>query len=136
MQCPQRIQLQAKYLIDSTIPNKLDELKKLGRPIRERHAEAAGRTKAFEDLCKQIQWYTKAVEAYKAKEERYEHLDEAEVGRVSPPLKLASSLELQLGRYSPRFDSHVDDATFQSEAVRARGGASSGGLTCRWSGSG
>uniref|UniRef100_A0A3Q1HJZ1 Heat shock protein 4b n=1 Tax=Anabas testudineus TaxID=64144 RepID=A0A3Q1HJZ1_ANATE len=62
--------------------DKLAELKKLGQPIQERYAEAEERPKAFEELGKQIQQYMKFVEAYKMKEEQYDHLDEADVTKV------------------------------------------------------
>ncbi|XP_022072073.1 heat shock 70 kDa protein 4b [Acanthochromis polyacanthus] len=67
--------------------DKLAELKKLGQPIQERYAEAEERPKVFEELGKQIQQYMKFVEAYKMKEEQYDHLDEADVTKVD---KLAS----------------------------------------------
>ncbi|XP_060935327.1 heat shock 70 kDa protein 4b [Limanda limanda] len=62
--------------------DKLGELKKLGQPIRERFTEAEERPKAFDELGKQIQQYMKFVEAYKIKEEQYDHLDEADVTKV------------------------------------------------------
>uniref|UniRef100_A0A8C9VN57 Heat shock protein 4b n=1 Tax=Scleropages formosus TaxID=113540 RepID=A0A8C9VN57_SCLFO len=62
--------------------DKLAELKKLGLPIQERYTESVERPKAFEELGKQIQQYMKAVEAFKMKEEQYDHLDEEEVSKV------------------------------------------------------
>uniref|UniRef100_A0A8C6Q4L9 Heat shock protein 4a n=1 Tax=Nothobranchius furzeri TaxID=105023 RepID=A0A8C6Q4L9_NOTFU len=62
--------------------DKLAELKNIGQPIYERHVEAEERPKAFEELGRQIQKYMKIVEAYKAKNEQYDHLDELEVTRV------------------------------------------------------
>uniref|UniRef100_A0A8C3ATC1 Heat shock protein 4b n=1 Tax=Cyclopterus lumpus TaxID=8103 RepID=A0A8C3ATC1_CYCLU len=62
--------------------DKLAELTKLGQPIKERYSEAEERPKAFEELGKQIQQYMKFVEAYKMKEEQYDHLDEADVKKV------------------------------------------------------
>nr|XP_019958780.1 PREDICTED: heat shock 70 kDa protein 4 [Paralichthys olivaceus] len=62
--------------------DKLAELKKLGQPIQERYTEAEERPKAFDELGKQIQQYMKFVEAYKMKEEQYDHLDEADVTKV------------------------------------------------------
>uniref|UniRef100_A0A3Q3R3Z8 Heat shock protein 4a n=1 Tax=Monopterus albus TaxID=43700 RepID=A0A3Q3R3Z8_MONAL len=62
--------------------DKLAELKKLGQPIHERYMEAEERPKAFEELGRQIQMYMKIIEAYKAKDEQYDHLDELEVTRV------------------------------------------------------
>ncbi|XP_035522403.1 heat shock 70 kDa protein 4a isoform X2 [Morone saxatilis] len=62
--------------------DKLAELKKIGQPIHERYMEAEERPKAFEEFGRQIQLYMKIIEAYKAKEEQYSHLDELEVTRV------------------------------------------------------
>ncbi|KAG8004385.1 Heat shock 70 kDa protein 4 [Nibea albiflora] len=62
--------------------DKLAELKKLGQPIQERYTEAEERPKAFDEMGKQIQQYMKFVEAYKMKEEQYDHLDEADVTKV------------------------------------------------------
>ncbi|KAM4620989.1 heat shock 70 kDa protein 4a isoform 1-T1 [Polymixia lowei] len=62
--------------------DKLAELKQLGQPIQDRYIEAEDRPKAFDELGKQIQLYMKIVEAYKTKEEQYDHLDELEVMRV------------------------------------------------------
>lgn len=62
--------------------DKLAELKKMGQPIYSRYIESVERPKAFEELGRQIQMYMKIIEAYKAKEEQYNHLDELEVTRV------------------------------------------------------
>lgn len=62
--------------------DKLAELKKLGQPIQDRFTEAEERPKAFEEMGKQIQQYMKFVEAFKMKEEQYDHLDEADVTKV------------------------------------------------------
>uniref|UniRef100_A0A672QWG2 Heat shock protein 4a n=1 Tax=Sinocyclocheilus grahami TaxID=75366 RepID=A0A672QWG2_SINGR len=62
--------------------DKLVELKKLGEPIQKRYTEAEERPKALDELGRQIQQYTKVVEAYKAKDELYDHLDELEMMKV------------------------------------------------------
>ncbi|CAB1453592.1 unnamed protein product [Pleuronectes platessa] len=62
--------------------DRLAELKKLGQPIQERYMEAEERPKAFEEFGRQIQMYMKIIEAYKAKDEQYDHLDELDVTRV------------------------------------------------------
>ncbi|TSQ35285.1 Heat shock 70 kDa protein 4 [Bagarius yarrelli] len=62
--------------------DKLDELKKLGQPIQDRYTESEERPKAFDELGKQLQQYMKIVEAFKMKEEQYEHLDEADIQKV------------------------------------------------------
>ncbi|XP_068014997.1 heat shock 70 kDa protein 4 [Melanerpes formicivorus] len=62
--------------------DKLTELKTLGQPIQARFQESEERPKAFEDLGKQIQHYMKIVHSFKAKDEQYDHLDEADVGKV------------------------------------------------------
>ncbi|TTX06327.1 Heat shock 70 kDa protein 4 [Bagarius yarrelli] len=69
--------------------DKLEELKKFGQPIQERAIEAEERPKAFEELGKQIQKYMKILEAYKAKDEQYDHLDELEVMKVEKQVKEA-----------------------------------------------
>ncbi|KAL7858487.1 hypothetical protein AOLI_G00185890 [Acnodon oligacanthus] len=62
--------------------DRLAELKKLGQPVQDRYTESEERPKAFEDLGKQLQQYMKIVEAFKIKEEQYDHLDEVEVQKV------------------------------------------------------
>ncbi|KAK2828133.1 hypothetical protein Q5P01_019167 [Channa striata] len=62
--------------------DKLAELKKFGQPIHDRYMEAEERPKAFEELGRQIQMYMKILEAYKAKDEQYDHLDELEMTRM------------------------------------------------------
>ncbi|XP_075875756.1 heat shock 70 kDa protein 4a [Nelusetta ayraudi] len=66
--------------------DKLAELKKIGQPVVERYNESVERPKAFEELGRQIQLFMKVVEAFKAKEEQYNHLDEVEVTRVDKQL--------------------------------------------------
>uniref|UniRef100_A0A7N6BUE7 Heat shock protein 4a n=1 Tax=Anabas testudineus TaxID=64144 RepID=A0A7N6BUE7_ANATE len=63
--------------------DKLAELKKIGQPIHDRYIEAEERPNAFEELGRQIQMYMKIIEAYKAKDEQYDHLDELEVTKVN-----------------------------------------------------
>ncbi|XP_076024415.1 heat shock 70 kDa protein 4a [Genypterus blacodes] len=62
--------------------DKLGDLKKMGQPIFERYMEAEERPRAFEEFGRQIQLYMKIIEAYKTKDELYDHLDELEVTRV------------------------------------------------------
>ncbi|XP_010789398.1 heat shock 70 kDa protein 4-like [Notothenia coriiceps] len=67
--------------------DKLGDLKQMGQPICERYMEANERPKAFEELGRQIQVYMKIVEAYNAKDELYDHLDELEVTGVDKQVK-------------------------------------------------
>ncbi|XP_031442963.1 heat shock 70 kDa protein 4b [Clupea harengus] len=62
--------------------DKLADLKKLGQPVQDRYMESELRPRAFEELGKQIQQYMKIIEAFKTKEEQYDHLDEAEVEKA------------------------------------------------------
>ncbi|XP_061216308.1 heat shock 70 kDa protein 4L isoform X2 [Neopsephotus bourkii] len=62
--------------------DKLQELRKFGQPIQERYMEHAERPKVLNDLGKKIQLFMKAVEAYKNKDEKYDHLDPAEMEKV------------------------------------------------------
>ncbi|XP_026875417.2 heat shock 70 kDa protein 4L [Electrophorus electricus] len=61
---------------------KLTELKRFGDPIEERHREQEERPLAFDELGKKIQIFLKAVEAYKQKDERYQHLNTEEMSTV------------------------------------------------------
>ncbi|XP_056298879.1 heat shock 70 kDa protein 4a isoform X1 [Pseudoliparis swirei] len=69
--------------------DRLTELKKMGQPIYERYLEAEERPKAFQELGRLVQMYMKIIEAYKAKDELYDHLDELEVTRVEKEVKEA-----------------------------------------------
>ncbi|XP_068456115.1 heat shock 70 kDa protein 4a [Clinocottus analis] len=67
--------------------DRLTELKTMGQPIYERFMEAEERPKAFEELGRLIQMYMKIIEAYKTKDELYDHLDELDVTRVEKEVK-------------------------------------------------
>lgn len=80
--------------------DKLDELKAVGQPIQLRFLESEGRPKAFEDLGKQIQQYMKILDAFRNKDELYDHLDAAEIEKVEVCVKesmewLNSKMNLQ-----------------------------------------
>ncbi|KAA0711450.1 Heat shock 70 kDa protein 4L Heat shock 70-related protein APG-1 [Triplophysa tibetana] len=62
--------------------DKLSELKKFGGPIEERYREHEGRPRAFDELGKKIQLFMKTADAYKQKDERYQHLSAEEMGVV------------------------------------------------------
>uniref|UniRef100_A0A4W5RMQ1 Heat shock protein family A (Hsp70) member 4 like n=1 Tax=Hucho hucho TaxID=62062 RepID=A0A4W5RMQ1_9TELE len=62
--------------------DKLEDLKRFGQPIQDRHREQEDRPRAFEEMGKKIQLYMKAVELYKQKDERYQHLNAEEMSNV------------------------------------------------------
>ncbi|XP_051822465.1 heat shock 70 kDa protein 4L [Antechinus flavipes] len=62
--------------------DKLHELKKYGQPIQIRYIEHEERPKALNDLGKKIQLLMKVVEAFKNKDEKYDHLDAADMEKV------------------------------------------------------
>ncbi|KAM3924404.1 heat shock 70 kDa protein 4 [Leptodactylus fuscus] len=62
--------------------DKITDLKNLGQPIQTRYQEYEDRPKAFEELGKQIQLYMKVINAFKNKEEAYDHLDPSEMEKV------------------------------------------------------
>ncbi|XP_066447321.1 heat shock 70 kDa protein 4 [Eleutherodactylus coqui] len=62
--------------------DKLTDLKNLGQPIQTRYQEFEDRPKAFEELGKQVQLYMKVINAFKNKEEVYDHLDAADMEKV------------------------------------------------------
>lgn len=69
--------------------DKLAELKEMGQPIFERYMEAEERPRAFQELGRLIQMYMKIIDAYKAKDELYDHMDELEVTSVEKQVKAA-----------------------------------------------
>ncbi|KAM8973795.1 heat shock 70 kDa protein 4 [Pelodytes ibericus] len=62
--------------------DKLNDLKNLGQPIQTRYQECEERPKAFEELGRQIQLYLKVINAFKNKDETYDHLDPADLEKV------------------------------------------------------
>ncbi|MEJ1277466.1 hypothetical protein NN561_008383 [Cricetulus griseus] len=62
--------------------DKLQELKKYGQPIQMKYVEHEERPKALNDLGKKIQLVLKVIEAHRNKDERYDHLDPAEMEKV------------------------------------------------------
>ncbi|XP_059821088.1 heat shock 70 kDa protein 4L-like isoform X1 [Hypanus sabinus] len=62
--------------------DKLNDLKNLGQPVQDRYKEHEERPKAFDALGKKIQLFMKIAEAYKNKDENYEHIDATEMAKV------------------------------------------------------
>ncbi|XP_057560364.1 heat shock 70 kDa protein 4L isoform X2 [Hippopotamus amphibius kiboko] len=71
--------------------DKLQELKKYGQPIQMRYMEHEERPKALNDLGRKIQLVMKVIEAYRNKDERYDHLDPAEMEKVEKYISEAMS---------------------------------------------
>ncbi|XP_062863419.1 heat shock 70 kDa protein 4L [Trichomycterus rosablanca] len=65
-----------------TYLDKLTELKRFGEPIEERYREQEERPQAFNELGKKIQLFLKVLDAYKQKDERYQHLMPEEMSTV------------------------------------------------------
>ncbi|XP_043917689.1 heat shock 70 kDa protein 4L [Protopterus annectens] len=61
---------------------KLQDLKKFCQPVQDRYSEQGDRQKAFDELGRKIQVFMKTVEAYKNKDEKYDHIDSAEMEKV------------------------------------------------------
>ncbi|XP_062992441.1 heat shock 70 kDa protein 4L [Elgaria multicarinata webbii] len=61
---------------------KLQEMKKFGGPIQDRYMEHEERPKALNDLGKKLQLLMKAVEGYKNKDEKYDHIDPVDMEKV------------------------------------------------------
>ncbi|XP_036279567.1 heat shock 70 kDa protein 4L isoform X3 [Pipistrellus kuhlii] len=71
--------------------DRLQELKKYGQPIQMRYMEHEERPKALTDLGKKIQLVMKVIEAYRNKDERYDHLDPAEMEKIEKYINEAMS---------------------------------------------
>jgi len=68
--------------VKSVYVDKLASLKNIGNPIVNRYREAETRPRAFQELGMALQLIFKAIEAYKAKDEKYEHIPTAEMEKV------------------------------------------------------
>nr|KAF6452538.1 heat shock protein family H (Hsp110) member 1 [Molossus molossus] len=62
--------------------DKLEELMKIGTPVKVRFQEAEERPKAFEDLGQRLQHYAKIAADFRASDEKYNHIDESEMKKV------------------------------------------------------
>ncbi|XP_077015087.1 heat shock protein 105 kDa isoform X2 [Tamandua tetradactyla] len=62
--------------------DKLEELMKIGTPIKIRFQEAEERPKMFEELGQRLQHYAKIAADFRNKDEKYNHIDESEMKKV------------------------------------------------------
>ncbi|XP_071064269.1 heat shock protein 105 kDa isoform X4 [Dasypus novemcinctus] len=62
--------------------DKLEELMKIGTPIKVRFQEAEERPKMFEELGQRLQHYAKIAADFRDKDEEYNHIDESEMKKV------------------------------------------------------
>ncbi len=62
--------------------NFLNFLKELGEPIRRRYKEHEDRPACFEELGKSVQQISKMISLYENEDEKYSHLEKAEVEKA------------------------------------------------------
>ncbi|XP_066872897.1 heat shock protein 105 kDa isoform X2 [Kogia breviceps] len=62
--------------------DKLEELMKIGTPIKVRFQEAEERPKMFEELGQRLQHYAKIAADFRNNDEKYNHIDESEMKKV------------------------------------------------------
>ncbi|KAF6376279.1 heat shock protein family H (Hsp110) member 1 [Rhinolophus ferrumequinum] len=62
--------------------DKLEELMKIGTPIKVRFQEAEERPKMFEELGQRLQHYAKMAADFRNNDEKYNHIDESEMKKV------------------------------------------------------
>ncbi|XP_011746919.2 heat shock protein 105 kDa isoform X3 [Macaca nemestrina] len=62
--------------------DKLEELMKIGTPVKVRFQEAEERPKMFEELGQRLQHYAKIAADFRNKDEKYNHIDESEMKKV------------------------------------------------------
>ncbi|KAF6119054.1 heat shock protein family H (Hsp110) member 1 [Phyllostomus discolor] len=62
--------------------DKLEELMKIGTPIKVRFQEAEERPKMFEELGQRLQHYAKIAANFRNNDEKYNHIDESEMKKV------------------------------------------------------
>lgn len=62
--------------------DKLEQLMKIGNPVKFRFQEAQERPKAFEELGQRLQEYAKIAADFRKSDEKYNHIDESEMKKV------------------------------------------------------
>ncbi|XP_039077055.1 heat shock protein 105 kDa isoform X2 [Hyaena hyaena] len=62
--------------------DKLEELMKIGTPVKVRFQEAEERPKMFEELGQRLQHYAKIAADFRNNDEKYNHIDESEMKKV------------------------------------------------------
>lgn len=62
--------------------DKLEELMKIGTPIKVRFQEAEERPKMFEELGQRLQHYAKMAADFRNNDDKYNHIDESEMKKV------------------------------------------------------
>ncbi|XP_012370177.1 heat shock protein 105 kDa isoform X2 [Octodon degus] len=62
--------------------DKLEELMKIGTPVKVRFQEAEERPKVLEELGQRLQHYAKIAADFRNKDEKYNHIDESEMKKV------------------------------------------------------
>lgn len=68
--------------LKSVYVERLQNLKTVGEPLKRRYKECEDRPSAFEDLGRSLQLIKKALHQFAEKEEKYNHLEQADVDRV------------------------------------------------------
>ncbi|CAH1776947.1 unnamed protein product [Owenia fusiformis] len=71
--------------------DKLTELKKIGDPVVRRNYEAQCRPAAFDELGRSLQIIRKALDLYANKDEKYDHIDQKDMDKVSKALQEKSA---------------------------------------------
>ncbi|XP_052023936.1 heat shock protein 105 kDa isoform X2 [Apodemus sylvaticus] len=62
--------------------DKLEELMKMGAPVKVRFQEAEERPRVLEELGQRLQHYAKIAADFRGKDEKYNHIDESEMKKV------------------------------------------------------
>lgn len=97
---------------------KLEELRRLGEPIKERRRERQELPKAFESLMGSIQQASKACQLFREGHEQYNHLEEAEVEKVEKAVQEKGSwAEKQMGALNAT--PQTQDVPIKSFVVRS-----------------
>lgn len=73
---------EAEDQMKSVYVDRLNNLKTVGEPLKRRYKEAEERPAAFEEMGRSLQLIKKALHQYAEKDEKYNHLDQADVNRV------------------------------------------------------
>lgn len=97
--------------------DKLAELKKLGQPVADRCVAHQGLPSAFESFGSSITHFRKILDLYANKDEKYAHLDEAEIKKVAKKVEEKQQWFNQKMQENGKCPPHVNPPVYPSQVL-------------------
>ncbi|XP_023335188.1 heat shock 70 kDa protein 4 [Eurytemora carolleeae] len=104
----------------SVYQNKLGELKGTGESVKRRRREWEDRPAAMNQFGQCLQLAQKAVDSFKAKDEKFNHLDEAEVSKVEKAIAEKSDWYQRMATEISKLSKTVDPPVLASQFIQEK----------------